>query len=183
MGIILVIVLTAVLLVFICTAVKVKSIKFFADKPRRVFVFGSFVLVLIALLVVTAWYFYPFENDLPENTLIKIRTDDRNEWIDEDQTVESYTEHLQRLKHRREFTSYGGYFLHNIQCDDYVILEIYNGDCLKDGFPEYIGDYVLVFSEPETSVFVLPSDNNRTKYRIVNDEELSSLILLLDTEQ
>lgn len=151
-------------------------IVYFLIKRRNVK--KSIVIVLaviaIAMCSVFIWYLTPITAEIPENPAIQIRYSDTNYWIEDQEKIDAVTDLLETLELQREVSRYDGIFPRGqlVQADDYFIIEVYDLDQLEYSTPFRFGSYSFVISSPASSRFILPSTNNRNKYKILNAENI-----------
>ena len=154
-----------------------------AITKKRVRVILISVLIAAILCAVVFWYFEPFERELPENPAIKIRVDDIDFWVENQEDVSNIKRILDGAIFQRESEPNNGIFPANIRVrtGEFFIMEIYDADELIAHLPKHIGDFVFIIPSPEASRFVIRSRNNRKKDRIFNAESiLGEMTLVLE---
>ncbi|HBR03987.1 MAG TPA: hypothetical protein DD738_15410 [Ruminiclostridium sp.] len=166
MGILLILLLLVSIIIFIVYIAKNR-------KNVKAYVITALAFIVIMSCAVFSWYISPFKIHIPTNPAIKIRSNNDNfdTWIEDQKTVSNIVCHLESLEIRRELVHYDGIFsmkLSYVRADDYFIIELYDAGVMLFEMPQHIGDYCFVISNPENSMFIVPSKNNRNKYKIIN---------------
>ena len=145
-------------------------------KKKKVnkYAFSLLLAISVVLCSVFLWYIAPFTIDIPNNPAIKVRYDDHDFWLEEHASINSVTILLESLKFQRELIHYDGLFPSGqlVQGDGYFIIELYDSDEHINSFPRHIGDYSFVIMSPDNARFVVPSSNNRYKYKILGVERI-----------
>jgi len=146
--------------------------------------YGTIALVLITAVLCCAftWYVVPFKNNFPSNMVISIRYDTRNYRIDDQDISDNIKRLLKEVTVQRELVHNSGIFPSGqlVQGDAYFVIELYDSDEMISALPKHIGEYCFIINSPESARYILPSNNNRNKYRILNAdsilEELTAII-------
>ncbi|MCL2126208.1 MAG: hypothetical protein FWH33_09515 [Oscillospiraceae bacterium] len=146
------------------------------------------VVLLLLILVLSCcgliWYLVPIVPMLPENPAIKVMYGEETDiWIENQDNLATMVKLLATQKIQRELFHNNGMLPDGIlvQRDEYFIIEIYDKDKIEYSMPEHIGDYCFVISSPTGSRFILPSNNNRNKLKVLHAEDIIDELYALVT--
>ncbi len=137
---------------------------------------------ILTVFIIGLCYFYPRPLSLPEQIVLQLRTETETISIESERQIQPFTNLLGSVKLRRELVPYDGLWPeNNVQGDQYVIIEIYDGAAIHNHAPKHFCDISLVKSDLDASRLVWPSTNNRNKRKLVTTEEtLQGLIQLTE---
>ena len=140
------------------------------------------IIGILTVFIIGLFYFYPRPLHLPEQIVLQLRTETETISIEEESQIQPFIDLLGSVKLRRELVPYDGLWpKNNVQADQYVIIEIYDGAVIHNHIPAHFCDISLVKSDLDASRLVWPSTNNRNKRKLVTTEEtLQGLIQLTE---